>query len=224
MQPSTPVIRFMRKSDEADLLDVFKSKRNLIVRQMLRKAMFRKGNVVVVFVILGLILALSPSENLCIWQHCFVYPIFAAHLLAIYYILEAFSFFLIIECGMAKELFIGCYEHYQQKGRAMLVAELSGRVVGIAAIDRENKEDECTWKRVAILPSCKRRGIGKLLVGELENLSRAFGYKRVVLETTDLHLFSDLLYVKVGFIFRSSYIYQWFSTGVKVGVYEKLLK
>ena len=219
-----PKIRLMRKSDEKVVLDVFKSKRNYIMMQMLRKTIIRKRSSLIWLLMFGLLLTILPIKKSNLWLYL-VYAAFVTFLLISYYVIEALSFHIIVERGMAKELFHGCYEYYQREGRALLVAELFGRVVGIAAIDRAGGVgDTCEWKRITILPPFKRRGVGKKLNDECLSLSKMLGYKKAVLHTTELQQPAISLYSNMGFAMINSYIYPWCSININVGIYEKLLE
>ncbi|MGF7029575.1 ribosomal protein S18 acetylase RimI-like enzyme [Paenibacillus mucilaginosus] len=69
---------------------------------------------------------------------------------------------------------------FEAGGGAVLAWE-AGRAVGSARYKRDGDRDALYIGRVAVLPDCRRRGIGEALLGYLEELARGLGYSRTTL-------------------------------------------
>ncbi len=60
-------------------------------------------------------------------------------------------------------------------------------------------------KRVFVLPSHRKQGLGELILRRLEEQAVAAGYKRAVLETAKDMTAAQALYRKLGFTFMTNY-------------------
>ena len=81
---------------------------------------------------------------------------------------------------------------------AFLIARLSGQPVGCAALQPVDAE-VAEIRRMYVVPSARRRGIGRRLLVELERLAVAFGYRALRLETGARQPEAIALYGSCGF-------------------------
>lgn len=82
---------------------------------------------------------------------------------------------------------------------AFLVAYIDGRPVGCGAV-RRNEPGVAEIKRMYILPEARGRGIGRLVLDELEAVARQLGVHRLVLETGPRQPEALALYRRAGFV------------------------
>lgn len=80
----------------------------------------------------------------------------------------------------------------------LLVAEESGRVVGMAAYHRHTAA-RCEMKRLYVKPECRGMKLGEKLVEEIIAHARKAGYKEMVLDTIIPLQSAIHLYKKAGF-------------------------
>jgi GNAT superfamily N-acetyltransferase len=80
---------------------------------------------------------------------------------------------------------------------ALQAGTVSGPITGtVAAVP---KAESLYIRSMAILPSARGRGIGKLLLGEVERLAAVQGARRLFLSTTPFLLAAIQLYERFGF-------------------------
>ena len=73
----------------------------------------------------------------------------------------------------------------------------NGRLVGtVAAVA---KDDALSIRSMAVLPSARGQGIGKILLAEVERFARAGGFRRLLLSTTPFLDDAIHLYERFGF-------------------------
>ena len=85
---------------------------------------------------------------------------------------------------------------------AFLVLRLDGRPVGCGALkpmEEEGFEDAAEIKRMYVAPEVRGRRLAAVILRELEQLAREFGYARVVLETGDRNPEAIRLYERSGY-------------------------
>jgi putative acetyltransferase len=81
---------------------------------------------------------------------------------------------------------------------AFMVARADGVAVGCGAV-RLRSADTAEIKRMFVLPSARGRGVGRVVLEELEAWAAAAGASRLVLETGDLQPEALRLYDRAGF-------------------------
>jgi ribosomal protein S18 acetylase RimI-like enzyme len=81
---------------------------------------------------------------------------------------------------------------------AFVVARFDGQPVGCGAL-RPLDSESAEIKRMYVLPSARRRGIGREMVGKLERLAAEFGYRFIRLETGNRQPEAIALYERCGF-------------------------
>jgi len=84
----------------------------------------------------------------------------------------------------------------------VLVAEQDGRIVGSVQLDCDtppNQAHRADIKKLLVHPGFQRRGIGRLLMGEIEVIARGFGRSLLTLDTRSGDK-GEPLYLSVGFI------------------------
>ncbi len=87
---------------------------------------------------------------------------------------------------------------YAAKGSCVLVAVNGSDLVGTGTLTRETA-DTGRIVRMSVAANQRRRGIGRLLVGELLREGREAGYTKIVLETNDDWHGAIRLYRSCGF-------------------------
>ncbi|MCG7843949.1 MAG: GNAT family N-acetyltransferase [Methanomassiliicoccales archaeon] len=92
-------------------------------------------------------------------------------------------------------------EEFLVPGAAFMIVRSDGRPVGCGAI-KPWDERTAEVKRVFVIPSLRRRDIGRSIMEELESKAREMGYQRLFLETADrqrdaLEMYSRLGYVRI---------------------------
>ena len=86
-------------------------------------------------------------------------------------------------------------------GVFLVLREDDGRAVGCGGIARFDAT-RGELKRMYVVPEARGRGLGRLLLVELEAQARAFGYTGLVLETGDRQDAALALYGRAGFVRR----------------------
>lgn len=81
---------------------------------------------------------------------------------------------------------------------AFLIARLGDRAIGCGAF-RPLTKDVAEVKRMYVIPECRGRGYGKLVLKELEQLAGKSGYTAVRLETADRQPEAISLYEGAGY-------------------------
>jgi len=64
------------------------------------------------------------------------------------------------------------------KGVLYLVLESRGRPVGCVSVEK-TRQDKCVLRRLAVLPPCRGRGWGALLLREAVDMARSWGAEKV---------------------------------------------
>jgi putative acetyltransferase len=89
--------------------------------------------------------------------------------------------------------------YYQRRGGAFDVLERTdGSVlgcVGLAPID----SDTCELRKMYLIPSARRRGLGRRLLDSALCKAEALGFRRIVLETASVLTEAVALYKRYGF-------------------------
>jgi ribosomal protein S18 acetylase RimI-like enzyme len=110
-------------------------------------------------------------------------------------------------------------EAYLNNQGEFLIGEWDGAFVAMGALRRTSPE-RAEIKRMRVLPEYQGRGLGQLILSELEARARALGYKTLHLDTSVLQTPAQKLYEKNGFreVGRDFY------NGLEVILYEKSLE
>lgn len=87
---------------------------------------------------------------------------------------------------------------YQDSGGEFWVLESGGAVAGTTAVLARDAET-CELKRLYLLKSFRRRGLGRTLAGTVIDWAREHGFRRIVLWSDTLFEPAHMLYVKCGF-------------------------
>lgn len=83
-------------------------------------------------------------------------------------------------------------------GGAMLIARLNGEPVGCGAI-RRMQDQVAEVKRMYVEPRARGRGVGRMILQELEAVARRMGYSHVRLETGNLQTEAIKMYQASGY-------------------------
>ncbi len=86
-----------------------------------------------------------------------------------------------------------------RRTRAFLVAYIDGRPVACGAV-RLNEPGVAEIKRMYVAPEARGRGVGRLVLDELEAVARQLGVQRLVLETGPRQPEALALYRRAGFV------------------------
>ncbi len=81
----------------------------------------------------------------------------------------------------------------------LLIAEVSGRIVGVVA-SRRIDDDACEMKRMFVETSAHGQGVGRALANELIDRARAAGYASMLLDTSKGQTAAIALYRSLGFV------------------------
>ena len=102
-----------------------------------------------------------------------------------------------VERAIAEEL--GRIEEYYfgREGQAFWIAD-DGPVVGMVGIERQ-ASDTAELRRMAVRKPRRRQGIGRELLETAEAFCRDYGYRRIVLSTSELQLAASRLYDSSGY-------------------------
>jgi GNAT superfamily N-acetyltransferase len=84
------------------------------------------------------------------------------------------------------------------RGR-IFVAYLDGEPVGCAGL-REHAPAAGEIKRFYVAPRARKRGVGRALLGQIEQAARQLGYRRIVLDTAALLVEAVRLYETSGYV------------------------
>ena len=109
-------------------------------------------------------------------------------------------------------------EAYLNNHGEFLVGEWDGVFVAMGALHRTNSE-RAQIKRMRVVPEYQGRGIGQMILSELEVRARDMGYTTLHLDTSVLQIAAQKLYEKNGYseVGRDNY------GGLDVILYEKQL-
>ncbi len=111
----------------------------------------------------------------------------------------------VLQCSLypPESLHLASIEELRQPGVAFLIAAVNGDAVGCGAI--VNRGDYAELKRMFVLPTCRRLGVGRRILVELEACARAQGLGRVMLETGIAQPEAIGLYERAGYRRRGVY-------------------
>jgi len=109
-------------------------------------------------------------------------------------------------------------ETYLNNQGEFLIGEWDGAFVAMGALHRTTPE-RAEIKRMRVHPDYQGRGLGQIILTELEARARALGYRTLHLDTSILQLPAQKLYEKNGFREVGRDVYQ----GLEVILYEKEL-
>jgi len=84
-------------------------------------------------------------------------------------------------------------------GGVFLVARVDGEPLGCGAV-RAIDATSAEIKRMYVRPSGRGKGIGRVILGELERLARAMGVRRMLLETGGDQPEALILYERAGYV------------------------
>ena len=110
-------------------------------------------------------------------------------------------------------------ETYLNNHGEFLIGEWDGIFVAMGALRRTNVE-RAEIKRMRVHPDYQGRGIGQIILSELETRARTLGYKTLHLDTSVVQFAAQRLYEKNGFreVGRKTY------HNLEVILYEKALE
>ena len=86
-------------------------------------------------------------------------------------------------------------------GVFVVVRDRDGRALACGGVARYD-EMRGELKRMYVVPDARGRGLGRLLLGELERHGRELGYAGLVLETGDRQEAALALYERAGYVRR----------------------
>ena len=109
-------------------------------------------------------------------------------------------------------------EMYLNNQGEFLIGEWNGTFVAMGALRRTSPE-RAEIKRMRVHPDYQGRGIGQIILSELEASARTLGYKTLHLDTSVVQLAAQRLYEKNGYHEVGRDIYG----GLEVILYEKSL-
>ncbi len=87
---------------------------------------------------------------------------------------------------------------------AFVIAHLEGEPVGCGAL-RQMCPDSAEVNRMYVLPTARRRGVARAILGELERRAAEFGYRTIRAETGDRQPEAIALYESFGFLRTSPF-------------------
>jgi GNAT superfamily N-acetyltransferase len=110
-------------------------------------------------------------------------------------------------------------ETYLNNQGEFLIGEWNGIFVSMGALRRTSPE-RAEIKRMRVHPDYQGRGLGQIILSELEARARTLGYKTLHLDTSVVQIPARKLYEKNGFreVGRDTY------NGLEVILYEKQLE
>ena len=79
-----------------------------------------------------------------------------------------------------------------------LVAIRDDKIVGMGALLRKD-DSIAKIMRMRVLPDYQCKGIGKLILKELETTAKNLGYKKIILDTTLKQIVAQKMYEKYGY-------------------------
>jgi GNAT superfamily N-acetyltransferase len=109
-------------------------------------------------------------------------------------------------------------EAYLNNQGEFLIGEWDGVFVAMGGLHRTS-EERAEIKRMRVHSDYQGRGLGQLILSELEGCARALGYKTLHLDTSVLQVPAQRLYEKNGYHEVGRDVYQ----GLEVILYEKEL-
>lgn len=88
--------------------------------------------------------------------------------------------------------------YFNNKG-FFYIAELNNEIIGMGAF-RKIDYKTAEIKRMRVSPGYQGRGIGKMILDKLIVKAKEYGYKKLMLETSDKQIAANKLYMKSGFV------------------------
>jgi N-acetylglutamate synthase-like GNAT family acetyltransferase len=103
-------------------------------------------------------------------------------------------FFIVSKLVVTRE--IAALTRHTDDQHGSLVAEIGGRIVGVATFERQQTDPRLAEIAFLVSDDCRSRGIGTLLLNRLAGLASGFGVERFFAETLPtnarmLHVFAD---------------------------------
>jgi len=89
-------------------------------------------------------------------------------------------------------------ETYLKNRGEFLVAVLDDKIVGMGALRRRD-DSVAEIKRMRVHPKHQGRGIGKLILGGLEDAAKKYGYTTLILDTCTEQVTAQKMYEKHGY-------------------------
>ena len=110
-----------------------------------------------------------------------------------------------LQCSLypPESLNLASVEELRQPGATFLIAAINGEAVGCGAI--VNCGEYAELKRMFVLRTCRRLGVGRRILAELEARAISLGLRRVMLETGVAQPEAIGLYERVGYRRRGVY-------------------
>jgi dihydroorotate dehydrogenase len=110
-----------------------------------------------------------------------------------------------LQCSLypPESLHLASVEELRQADATFLVASVNGKVVGCGAI--VNRGSYAELKRMFVLPTCRRLGVGRRILAELEARAILLNVRRVMLETGAAQPEAIGLYERAGYRRRRVY-------------------
>lgn len=94
---------------------------------------------------------------------------------------------------------IDIQETYMNNHGYFLVCLENNKIIGMGAI-KKHTEEIAEIKRMRVSKEYQGKGIGKIILNELEERALEKGYKKLILDTTVNHVPAQKLYRKSGYI------------------------
>jgi putative acetyltransferase len=110
-----------------------------------------------------------------------------------------------LQCSLypPESLHLASVEELRRPDATFLIAAVNGEAVGCGAI--VNRGEYAELKRMFVLPTCRRLGVGRRILAELEARAIALGLRKVMLETGVAQPEAIGLYERAGYRRRGVY-------------------
>lgn len=108
---------------------------------------------------------------------------------------------------------------YIDNGGDFLIGTVDNRIVCMGALKKKS-DSMAEIKRMRVHPDFQRKGFGQIILNNLEEKARQFGYTELCLDTTTKQIPAQKLYEKNGYhqVGRTTY------AGLDIIFYEKKIK
>lgn len=83
-----------------------------------------------------------------------------------------------------------------------IVSEIEGKIVGYGTVYFGKKSRTAHMESIAVDPAKQRNGLGKMLLLELERISRETGYDKMILETFENNSTARNFYGRNGYLMK----------------------
>ena len=83
---------------------------------------------------------------------------------------------------------------------AFLVGYEGDRAIAIGGLRPLDEDGLCEIKRMYVVPAARSRGVGRALLGALEDAAREIGYTHVRLDAGPAQQHSQVLFAKTGYV------------------------